>query len=166
MARVWGFDGLRSGRDDDVKQATARAKAIDQSLRLRLYSGLRQSGSRFAAVIRRGAEAPLYLEAAANHEGMRVGSVCPSFARSGVFRMGSRICGELRKAVVLRTMPTHAMRLHEWGTRQRPSDRFALWFTRQDVPLCVLRARRVMVLPLKSVPANNRESRPRRKSGL
>jgi hypothetical protein len=90
MARVWGFDGLRSGRDDDVKQATARAKAIDQSLRLRLYSGLRQSGSRFAAVIRRGAEAPLYLEAAANHEGMRVGSVCPSFARSGVLRMGSR----------------------------------------------------------------------------
>ena len=90
MARVWGFDGLRSGRHDDVKQATARAKAIDQSLRLRLYSGLRQSGSRFAAVIRRGAEAPLYLEAAANHEGMRVGSVCPSFARSGVLRMGSR----------------------------------------------------------------------------
>ena len=71
-------------------EANATATAIDQSLRLRLYSGLRQSGSRFAAVIRRGAEAPLYLEAAANHEGMRVGSVCPSFARSGVLRMGSR----------------------------------------------------------------------------
>jgi hypothetical protein len=32
-----------------------------QSLRLRLRSGLRQSGSRFAAAIGRGAEAPLYL---------------------------------------------------------------------------------------------------------
>ena len=32
-----------------------------QSLRLRLRSGLRQSGSRFAVRFRRGAEAPLYL---------------------------------------------------------------------------------------------------------
>ena len=38
----------------------AKATAIDQSFRLRLHSGLRQSGGRLAAVFRRGAEAPLY----------------------------------------------------------------------------------------------------------
>jgi hypothetical protein len=33
------------------EQATAKAKAIDKSLRLRLCSGLRQSGDRFAVVL-------------------------------------------------------------------------------------------------------------------
>jgi hypothetical protein len=37
-------------------KTTAKTTAIDRSLRLRLYSGLRQSGSRFAAVVRRGAK--------------------------------------------------------------------------------------------------------------
>ena len=50
----------------DEEQATTTAKAIDQSLRLRLRSSLRQSGGRFAAEFRRGAEAPLYLRGNGN----------------------------------------------------------------------------------------------------
>src|SRR6266851_7786302 len=42
------------------------AKAIDQSLRLRLRSGLRQSGGRLRGWFRRGAEAPLYLRGNSN----------------------------------------------------------------------------------------------------
>ena len=159
MARVWRVDALSSGRHDDVKQATARAKAIGQSLRLRLCSGLRQSGGRFAAK-------PALPRCGCNHEGCGLALSSHALRDQACSGWAAGICGELRKAVVLRTMPTHAMRLHEWGTRRRALGRFALWLTRQDVPLSVLRARRVMVLPLKSVPANNRESRPSRKSGL
>jgi len=42
-------------------RAFAVLKKAVQSFRLRLHSGLRQSGGRFAAGLRRGAEAPLYL---------------------------------------------------------------------------------------------------------
>jgi hypothetical protein len=44
-----------------AQKEQAKATAIDQSLRLRLRSSLRQSGGRFSMVFRRGAEAPLYL---------------------------------------------------------------------------------------------------------
>jgi hypothetical protein len=53
----------RAGKTQKIKQATAKAiKSVASPFGLR--SGLRQSGSRFAAVFRREAEASLYLAAA------------------------------------------------------------------------------------------------------
>jgi hypothetical protein len=48
--------------DKQKANAKATTTAIGQSFRLCLHSGLRQSGGRFAALFRRGAEAPLYLK--------------------------------------------------------------------------------------------------------
>ena len=51
-----GFGASLGGGVWAAKQTTttAKATAIDQSLRLRLHSGLRQSGGRFAAVLDAG----------------------------------------------------------------------------------------------------------------